>query len=119
MKEKNEQRPDAVQDGGKVTSKIGLNDPNYHYRIVGKDKQLQDYDRIGKHKDMGYTIVKENNRNVVMACPKDEFEARQAKKLEKANRNMDAAVRASMGGDGTVSVHNSDFQFEKGGLSDN
>ena len=117
MNQRKEQRPDNLTDGGKTVSSIGLNNPDYNYRIVGKDKNLQDYDRIGRHKDLGYEVVKENSRTVVMACPKEAHERRLKERSDKANRNMDAAVRASISGDGSIKLNNSDFQLEKGELS--
>ena len=40
---KKEQRPDTYEDGGKVVNEsIGLDNPDFHYRIVGKDPSLKD-----------------------------------------------------------------------------
>ena len=53
-----EQRPELKDSKGSV-SNIGLNNPEYVYREVGKDKHANEYGRIGKHKDKGYVMVKD------------------------------------------------------------
>ena len=111
---KKEQRPDSTYDGGKIVNEsIGLDNPDFHYRKVGKDPTLKDFGRIGKHKDLGYVIVKENERDVVMACPKTEFEARQEQKNAKNDRMLRSAAQAVNDASGETMNKNS-FALERG-----
>lgn len=113
MNNKKEQRPDAVEDGGKVVSNIGLDNPDYHYRIVGRDSRLKDFDRVGKHKDLGYKVVKENERTVVMACKKEDYEARQAKNAQHAENLLKKSAQPVNDGSGETMSRNT-FALEQG-----
>ena len=86
-----EQKPDPVRDAKQIgKSDVPMDDPNYHYRIVSKEPETRD--RIGYHKEMGYGKVKETDRQIVMACRKDEHEQRQKDALARADRMRESVV---------------------------
>lgn len=85
---KKEQAPDARMDITGEVSKIGLDNPEYHYRIVGKDAALKNFNRIGRHKSMGYELVAEDDVKAVMAVKKDVFEARHQARMNEANSRL-------------------------------
>ena len=71
-----EQRPDPTREQSSTVGTIGLDNPEYHYRTLGKDKITEEYDRTGRHKESGYTVVSEGPRRVVVACNREDHEAR-------------------------------------------
>ena len=92
--QRKEQRPDPVHDT-KATGRaeLPLDDPNYHYRIVSKEHETRE--RVSYHKDKGYGVAKETNRHVVMACKKDEHDARQRESVERSGRSRRAQTEPS------------------------
>lgn len=68
-----EQRPDGFHAlKAQARGDIPEDDPNYHYRLVGNEG-----DRVGHHKDYGYGMVKAMSGMTLMACKKEEREARE------------------------------------------
>lgn len=79
-----EEKPELVSEKGQGKTDVPMDDPNYHYRIVSKEHEVND--RIEHHKDMGYGIAKRCGRHLVMGCKRDEHEQRQKDALERADR---------------------------------
>ena len=85
--DRKEQRPDVLSDG-KAESKVRLDDPSLHFRIVSKEPGLAEQNRINYHKDKGYDIATETATRAVMYCKKEEYEARQAENVRRANARL-------------------------------
>lgn len=90
--DRKEQRPDVMSDG-KAESGVRLDDESLHFRIVSKEPGLALENRINRHKAKGYKVATEDEERVVMYCPKEDFEARQAKAREDSERLLRARDR--------------------------
>ena len=66
-----------------------MGDPEFHYRIVSAEKGTEG--RVEYHRDKGYRVAKQTNRFAVMGCPREEFEARQAESIRRADRFKEAS----------------------------
>ena len=102
-----EERPDVMAGKAEVQLLPSPGEPgseNLHYRAVEINKATEDAGRYDKHKGKKYGVAKKVGRMMLMACDKDEHEARVKKAGQKsadritepaqpANRN-----RTSFGG---------------------
>lgn len=93
MTPRREQRPEPKKST--TRAELPLNDPNYHYRVVSKEDETAD--RVAYHKELGYGIAHETNRQLTMACPRDEHEVRQAEARNKADRMRESALPTAEG----------------------
>jgi hypothetical protein len=83
MKEqRKEQEPETKKSKSK--SDLPLGDPNYHYRIVSKEDDTAH--RVDYHKGLGYGVAHEGDRQVTMACSRDDHEQRQSEAKKRADR---------------------------------
>ena len=81
-KDRKEQPP---QQGESISKPdLPLGDPNYHYRVVSKEDETAH--RVGYHKSLGYGVAHESDRQITMACKKDEHEQRQSEAKQRADR---------------------------------
>ncbi len=81
MSPRKEQRPEPKSI---TKAELPMNDPNYHYRILSKEDETRD--RVAYHRELGYGKAKESDRQIVMACKRDEHEQRQQEAKERADR---------------------------------
>lgn len=99
MSFRKEERPDPKTDTptNKAGEKIGLDNPEYNYRVLYDEPELRTYNRVGKHKRMGYEVVAEGDGRVVMACKKDRHEQRQAESRARSEQIMRRKTAISEG----------------------
>ena len=88
MHPRREQKPESQPT--KTKTELPLNDPNYHYRIVSKEKDTSD--RVAYHKELGYGIAHDSGRALTMAVHKDEHEKRRREAIERARRIREQRV---------------------------
>ena len=99
-----EQRP-QVRDGNPTGSPIGVDDPNFVYRLFEKPSDTPDGKgrdkRLAELKDMGYVhVVRETEAELLLACPKEAREERAATAIARSNAFLD---RPGSDGD-TISI---------------
>ena len=87
MRTRKEEKPDARFDTTALKGDtIGLDNPAYHYRIIYKDKQMEEFNRYGRHEAKGYTKVAEDSTRIVVACKRELREAREKDAQERSER---------------------------------
>lgn len=83
-----------VQGESNTKAELSLGDPNYHYRVVSKEDDTAH--RVDYHKSLGYGVAHEGDRQITMACRKDEHEQRQSEAKRRADR-LRASQQAPQG----------------------
>jgi hypothetical protein len=104
-----EERPDPNFTAHPVgLTDIPLNDPDYHYRVVGKD----DPNRVGIHRDLEYGVAKENQTTVVMGCKKEVRERRAKAAREKSEKRLAPYEGTEDGMTSSIKQEKSDLGFD-------
>ena len=87
MATRKEEKPDARFDTASLKGDtIGLDNPDYNYRVIYKDKQMEEYNRYGRHEAKGYKKVAEDSTRIVVACKKELREAREKAAQDQSER---------------------------------
>ena len=99
-----EQRP-QVRDGKSTGSPVGVDDPNFVYRLFEKPSDTPDGKgrdkRLAELKDMGYVhVVRETHAELLLACPREAREKRAAAAIARSDAFLD---RPGSDGD-TISI---------------
>jgi hypothetical protein len=109
MNERREQKPDSRFDtNGGVCVKgdtIGLDNPAFNYRVIHKDKQMEDFNRINRHKAKGYVVVADDQSRTVMACPKGLREAREKDSQARSERFLTQTSGSAVTGQGFTTAN--------------
>lgn len=99
MSETREQAPPSIGQRNVTTADLESfpRDPDRHYRIIGKDKEATNSARLQKHKAKGYRTECEDDLSILVSCPKDVHEKRQAENVARAERSRKAAAKMQGG----------------------
>lgn len=109
-----EQRSDPKTDTptNKLGDKIGLENPEYNYRVIYEEPENKRDNRPQKHKRLGYEVVAEGDGRLVMACPKQYREERE-KEAQSRSEGWTKRKTAENKGDGyTVHVDTTEVQID-------
>ena len=87
METRKEEKPDARFDTATLKGDtIGIDNPAYNYRVIHKDKDMESFNRLGRHEAKGYKKVAEDSTRIVVACKMELREAREKAAQEASER---------------------------------